>query len=114
MRNFFWLIMLLSLALPFSASAQEATLDNTSYRCRLNDHTVFPRYERDNQRLVLVSWNTAEDIAILETNFAPFDWHIYGFSPNCQYLMIGLGAVTNMSVMIWNIQTNTRVGAIEG
>jgi hypothetical protein len=31
---------------------------------------VFPRYEANNQRLVLVNWNTGEDVRVIETALA--------------------------------------------
>jgi WD40 repeat protein len=45
---------------------------------------VLPRDDINNRRLVLVNWNTGDELKVLEENF-PYEYD-YRWSPNCRYL----------------------------
>ncbi|MCL4878253.1 MAG: PD40 domain-containing protein [Anaerolineae bacterium] len=94
-------------------SAQEIGAENTDFRCKIatGDH-VFPRYEEGNQRLVLVSWNTGQDVMVLEEGFSTSKFDIRGWSPDCRFLMVGLGPIGAQDIAVWNVNEGRRVGTI--
>lgn len=65
------------------------------------------RYEAQNQRLLLVSWNTGEIIRELETSLAIWDedYRSFDWSPRCDYIY---GTVQG-DVVIWDALNGGRV-----
>jgi WD40 repeat protein len=49
--------------------------------------THFARFDNNNHRLMLVDWNTGEDIFELDTNINASRTSVLEWSPNCQYLI---------------------------
>ncbi len=79
---------------------------------------VFPRYEAHNQRLVLVNWNTGEDVRVIETGLAAPEFQITGWSSDCHYLAGAIGSadeagLVHWNTIIWDAMTSTRVGTFE-
>jgi WD40 repeat protein len=79
---------------------------------------VFPRYEANNQRLVLVNWNTGEDVRVIETALAAPEFQITGWSPDCRFLTGAIGAADETGLVywdtvIWDTTISARAGTFE-
>ena len=73
---------------------------------------VFPRYEFNNRRIVLVSWTTGEDVREIDTSLDAGGFHVLGWSADCRYLAVGLGAPDSIDTVIYDTITPQRMGTI--
>lgn len=110
---FIIILTLLIAALPITQAQENTVIENTAFRCDVQGHSVFPRYEVQNQRVTLVSWNTGEDIQVLETGFSTSNFDIRAWSDDCRFLLVGLGEVGAQDIIAWNVTENRRIGILE-
>jgi WD40 repeat protein len=71
---------------------------------------LFPRYEPQSRRLLLVDWTTGAEVMVLAENLD--DARIQGWSANCQYLAAAVGPVESMDSTVWDTVNNVRIGAV--
>ncbi len=116
MRRTIFLLMLFVLAgfglsAMAPAQAQDGIPDNCeSPRGEFYRQTIFPRYEPQNQRLVLVDWATGADVLVLGNNLA--DTRILGWSVDCRYLATAIGSVESMDTVVWDTINGGQIGRV--
>ena len=115
-----WIMVLLSvmlMAMARWASAQETgdgVPDNCEYTGAAHyQANVFPRYEPQASRLVLVDWTTGADVRELETGLATTRFQIRGWSADCRYLAGAiLNAADTYDTVVWDAVNGGRVGTV--
>lgn len=107
-----WRLILLFAVLPvfYVARAQ----DNVACPPRHGDPTVqavFPRYEYRNRRLILVDIQTGETIKEVETSLDTPEFRFMGWSPDCRYLVggLGFGYGREYTTVIWDVDSGERI-----
>lgn len=115
MKRIFYLVIVFSLSFSFYMK-HTAEAQDYSDRCHYTDgiyylENTFPRYERRNQRLVLVSWTSGEIVREVETSFDTSRFVVLDWSPDCRYMTAGIG---KSGLVIWDIVENRRAGNFEG
>jgi hypothetical protein len=98
--------------------AQQTTGDGIPDNCERPNATyyqanVFPRYEAQNSRVVLVDWTTGGDVRELETGLVTGGFQVRGWSPDCHYLVGAIGASDDMDTVVWDALNGGRVGTVE-
>ncbi len=72
--------------------------------------TIFPRYELQNTRFVLVDWISGADVKVLESGLATNAFWIIGWSPDCRYLVAAVNA--SRDYYVWDTVDGRRIGLI--
>jgi WD40 repeat protein len=72
---------------------------------------IFPRYDRNHQRLVLVDWTTGAEVRVLGEGLG--ETRIVNWSPDCRYLVTATGVGNDIDTSIWNTVTAERIGIVE-
>jgi hypothetical protein len=94
-----------------TVAAGDGIPDNCEYtRGAYYQPSMFPRYEPQNQRLVLVNWATGADVKVLAEGVG--DTRILGWSLDCRYLAGAVGPQTSMDTVVWDITTAEQVGRV--
>jgi WD40 repeat protein len=73
---------------------------------------LYPRYERRNHRVVLVSLDTGAVISDLETSFSTGDFHIINWSTDCRYVSALIRPAHHFAdkqILVWDINTGSRI-----
>lgn len=109
------LFILLLWLFPFSlrSLAQETPLLCQYPDDRLGGQDIFARQEWDNNRLVLVSWNTSETVQELETAFVIESFKPIRWTPQCRYLLAEVGINGTFQMYAWDTWANSRIGFID-
>jgi WD40 repeat protein len=68
------------------------------------------RYEPQNRRLVLVDWNTAQDIRVVASDLD--NTLLLGWSISCRYIAGAVGSSESMDTVVWDVQTGERMGSV--
>jgi hypothetical protein len=63
---------------------------------------LFPRYEPQNQRIVLADWSTGADVRELATGISAQEIEMGRWSPECQYFSASVGIQDEHGVMLWD------------
>lgn len=93
-----------------SSLAQDGIPDNCEYSGQYQRESLFPRYEYNNSRFVLVDWATGEDVVVLETGLSTESFWIVEWSRDCRYLV---GAVdANRNYYVWDTVDTRRVAVV--
>jgi WD40 repeat protein len=71
---------------------------------------LFPRYEPQNRRLVLVDWTTGEDVQVIGTDLATT--RIMGWSSDCRYLAVAIGESDSMDTVVFDTTNSMRMGSV--
>ncbi|MFN8376666.1 MAG: hypothetical protein U0694_27815 [Anaerolineae bacterium] len=116
-RSIILLLVGLSIWVGRLVSAQE-TGDGIPDNCEYSgaayyQANVFPRYEPQASRVVLVDWATGADVRELETGLATSSFQVRGWSADCHYMA---GAVVNAAgtydTVVWDAVNGGRVGTV--
>src|SRR5690349_8336599 len=114
MRSLFALITLSLLLFLFphlSARANDGIPDNCEYAQSAEQLALFPRYSASTQRLVLVSWNTGEEVRTLSEGVQVM--HVLGWSADCRYLAVAEGTSEVMNTVVYDTTTSQRMGSVD-
>lgn len=111
LQRLLFIFMLLALFHVGHTLAEDGIPDNCENRDgAYYQANIFPRYEPQNQRLVLISWTTGQDVQVVAIGLA--DTRILGWSVDCRYLATAVGPAESMDTVVWDITSNMRVGAV--
>lgn len=114
MRSLFALVLVsLLISLPHSAPAyaDDGIPDNCEYTASAEQKTLFPRYSASTHRLVLVSWNTGEEVRMLAEGVQVM--RVLGWSADCRYLAVAEGTPAVMNTVVYDTTTSQRMGSID-
>ncbi len=108
------LLILFGGLLPLVAQEDgDGVPDNCEYRYgEYYQPNVFPRYEPQNRRLLLVDWATSDEIRTLATDLG--DTIIQSWSANCQYLAVATGNDAERATVVYDTLTGERIGSVPG
>jgi WD40 repeat protein len=110
-RTSFLFLLLVLLFTHHLIAAQDGVPDNceyiggTHYRA-----SIFPRYEPQNQRFVLVDWATGAEVMVLATQTPTT--RILGWSADCRYLAAAVGSTERMDTVVWDTVSGGRIGSV--
>jgi hypothetical protein len=111
-KLFFAMLIVLSIS-DAAFAAKDAVPDNCeNQRGRYYQQNIFPRYEPQNKRLVLVDWSTGKDTLVLANGLD--DTRILGWSVDCRYLAAAVGAPDSMDTAVWDTTTAGLIGKVPG
>jgi hypothetical protein len=103
-------VFFLTLVIAPVVWAKDGIPDNCeNFRAKYYQASIFPRYEPQNHRLLLVDWNTGEPIKTLAESLD--ETHILGWSPECRYLVGVVGA--KKVYHIWDTVDVRAVASVE-
>lgn len=108
-----WIIPLILLCLvpPTTLRAQDDIPDNCEYQYGAAYRpALFPRYEPQNRRLVLVDWTSGADVLTLATDVN--DTLIRAWSASCRYLAVATGSSDSRDTVVYDTITGERVGSV--
>jgi len=71
---------------------------------------IFPRYEPQNRRLLLVDWTTGADMQVIATDLG--ETRIMGWSADCRYLAGAVGSSESMATVVWDTVENRYIGEV--
>lgn len=99
--------LLLTLFLLLLSAGVYAQSDDIPNNCRYQhgaffNVNLFPRYEFNNQRVVLVDWSSGAEVRELATSISGGDYRVMGWSPECQYLSIAFSHLDEQNVQLWD------------
>jgi hypothetical protein len=81
--------------------------------CNLADgQQIFARQLWQENRVTLVSWNSAETLRDLEIDFRFDTFEVVDWSPNCTYLLAQAGQSPALQQYIWAVDTGDLVGSL--
>lgn len=107
----FCVLVAFGLSAMTRAQAQDGIPDNCENpRGEFYRQSIFPRYEPQNQRLVLVDWSTGADVLTLGNTLA--DTRILGWSVDCRYLATAIGSVESMDTVVWDTVNGGQIGRV--
>lgn len=92
------------------AAADDGIPDNCEQHGTYQRVNLFPRYEFQNSRFVLVDWSTGENVLVLEEGLAADSFWIIGWSPDCRYLTAAVYA--SRDYVVWDTVNGGRVGSV--
>lgn len=108
------LILILIFMFSLNASltyAEDGIPDNCEYPYAEYYHAnVFPRYEPQNRRLVLVDWNNGAVLGVLGSDLG--DTIIRGWSANCRYLAVATGDAASRDTVVYDTVEMRLVGRV--
>ncbi len=113
MRRFMLFISLLLLTVPcsFVFAQDDGIPDNCEYQyADYYRPTLFPRYEPQNRRLLLVDWTTGAEVAVLGTELD--DTLIRAWSVNCRYLAVATGSAESRDTVVYDTVDMRQVGSV--
>ncbi|MDX1991124.1 MAG: WD40 repeat domain-containing protein [bacterium] len=96
-----------------SVSAQRSEIDSIPSNCENVDAEYYRpnlilRYESDANRLLLLDWNTREEVVVLAEDLETAEIAPRGWSQNCRYLAVSTGAFRNTDLIIWDTVTGQQ------
>jgi WD40 repeat protein len=104
-------LLVIGSAAIFTRAAGDGIPDNCEYQNAPNYRpNLFPRYEPQNARLVLVDWATGADTTVLQTDLATDASWIIGWSPDCRYLVAAVGE--SRDFYIWDTVDDQQRGSL--
>jgi hypothetical protein len=115
MRKFVPVILiafLLLIKLTPSSAGDDGIPDNCEYTgAAYYQANLFPRYEPQNSRLLLVDWSTGADGLVIATDLP--NTLIRGWSADCRYLDVAVGSPERFDTVVFDTTgTNLRVGSV--
>lgn len=106
------MIFLLFMKLMPSQAGDDGIPDNCEYtNAAYYRANLFPRYEPQNSRLLLVDWSTGADALVIATDLP--NTLIRGWSADCRYLAVAVGSPESFDTVVFDTTgTNLRVGSV--
>lgn|GEM_PF-5625449 len=104
-------LLVFAVFFPFTPAHADDIPDNCEYAQSAEQLALFPRYSASAQRLVLVSWNSGEEVRELAANVQVM--HILSWSADCRYLAVAEGTPDVMSTVVYDTTTSQRMGSVD-
>lgn len=97
---------------PAWAQGEDGIPDNCEFQYAPHYRpALFPRYEPQNRRLLLVDWNTGTDLAVLATDLG--DTVIRGWSASCRYLAVTTSGAAGRQMGVYDTVDARLVGSAD-
>ncbi|MBK8019864.1 MAG: WD40 repeat domain-containing protein [Chloroflexi bacterium] len=94
-----------------SAWARDEIPDNCEYLYGAHYRpALFPRYEPQNRRLVLVDWTSGTEVSVLGIDLA--DTLIRGWSADCRYLAVATGSPASWATAVYDTVSPGYIGEV--
>lgn len=94
-----------------SAQSDDGIPDNCEYRYgQFYRPNLFPRYEPQNRRLLLVDWTTGAEVATLATDLD--DTLIRAWSGDCRYLAVATGSAESRATAVYDTVDDRYIGEV--
>jgi len=107
----FVILFAVSALRPNIAAAGDGIPDNCEYSDAASyQPNVFPRYEPQNARLVLVDWATGAEVRELAANLP--ETRIVSWSPDCRYLAGAVYQADSIDTLVWDTTTGAPMGSV--
>lgn len=106
------LLLLITLGITHNAHAEDDGIpDNCEYSYGAYYRPqLFPRYEPQNRRLLLVDWTTSAVAGVLSTNLD--DTLIRVWSGDCRYLAVATGSTESRATVVYDTVDLLYVGSV--
>ena len=110
-RLFLILLTLTVFGAVLTVQADDGIPDNCEYAATTDQRAIIPRYSASTQRLVLVNWNTGEQVRTLSEGVQVVQ--TLGWSADCRYLAVAEGNSDVMNTVVYDTTTSTRMGSVD-